>query len=337
MEVGLFPNPRRPGIGMRPKREAQRPLLPQHARHCPVLEAGSTLGFMVYPPLAEHELFEIGYEGEGRYQLVYSVNPTGRKWEPIFTVTFILPMGSVGMTKEEVKMHIPATDESSATARMMARMFVVPEDLGTPAGAVTLRGAWNFQTPPGWDAVYTPILNMIERPVAPMLVIRVETDWYVHDTEFRYVLQPGETISASHSLPIGQVFFVPREEITLRDGTEEEIAQRFKSSETFFHDKAGFKIKTPYGLEYSPHYLRTSRARSAGRGVEVAEPEVEETDIAESEVAETEAETPAAPVAHEVTATLPKAESGAVPKVGRNEPCPCGSGRKYKKCHGENS
>jgi preprotein translocase subunit SecA len=27
---------------------------------------------------------------------------------------------------------------------------------------------------------------------------------------------------------------------------------------------------------------------------------------------------------------------GAVPegKVGRNDPCPCGSGRKYKKCHG---
>jgi preprotein translocase subunit SecA len=21
-------------------------------------------------------------------------------------------------------------------------------------------------------------------------------------------------------------------------------------------------------------------------------------------------------------------------KVGRNEPCPCGSGKKYKKCHG---
>ncbi|MGD9583368.1 MAG: preprotein translocase subunit SecA [Lysobacterales bacterium] len=26
--------------------------------------------------------------------------------------------------------------------------------------------------------------------------------------------------------------------------------------------------------------------------------------------------------------------AGAVPKVGRNEPCPCGSGRKYKHCHG---
>ncbi|NIP13643.1 MAG: hypothetical protein GWM88_02415 [Pseudomonadales bacterium] len=22
-------------------------------------------------------------------------------------------------------------------------------------------------------------------------------------------------------------------------------------------------------------------------------------------------------------------------KVGRNEPCPCGSGRKYKQCHGK--
>ena len=102
----------------------------------------------------------------------------------------------------------------------MARMFIVPEDLGTPAGAVTLRGATNFQTPAGWDTVYTPVLNMIERPMAPMLVIRVETDWYAHDTEFRYVLQPGEGIAGAHNLPIGQVFFVPREEITLRDCTD---------------------------------------------------------------------------------------------------------------------
>ncbi|MCX7056005.1 MAG: SEC-C metal-binding domain-containing protein, partial [Proteobacteria bacterium] len=25
----------------------------------------------------------------------------------------------------------------------------------------------------------------------------------------------------------------------------------------------------------------------------------------------------------------------ALPKVGRNEPCPCGSGKKYKQCHGQ--
>ncbi len=23
------------------------------------------------------------------------------------------------------------------------------------------------------------------------------------------------------------------------------------------------------------------------------------------------------------------------PKIGRNEPCPCGSGKKYKQCHGK--
>ena len=26
--------------------------------------------------------------------------------------------------------------------------------------------------------------------------------------------------------------------------------------------------------------------------------------------------------------------AGGVPKVGRNDPCPCGSGKKYKQCHG---
>ena len=263
MEVSLFPNPRRPGIGLRPHREAQRPLLPQHARHCPVLEAGSAAGFLVHPPLAEKESFQVGYEGEGRYQFIYSVNPSGSKWEPVFSVAFQLPAGSIGSTREEVTMHIPATPESRATALLMASMFIVPDDLGTPAGGVTLRGAWNFQTPPGWDTIYTSIFNMIERPVAPMLVIRVETDWYVHDTEFRYVLQPGETISALHNLPIGQVLFVPREEIVLRDGTEEQIAARRLSSEAFFRDKAGATVKTAYGMEYSPHYSRTSRQQSA--------------------------------------------------------------------------
>jgi preprotein translocase subunit SecA len=31
------------------------------------------------------------------------------------------------------------------------------------------------------------------------------------------------------------------------------------------------------------------------------------------------------------------ARTAEVPKVGRNDPCPCGSGRKYKKCHGANA
>jgi preprotein translocase subunit SecA len=30
----------------------------------------------------------------------------------------------------------------------------------------------------------------------------------------------------------------------------------------------------------------------------------------------------------------PRTASRTLPKVGRNDPCPCGSGKKYKKCHG---
>src|SRR5437762_14200855 len=114
------------------------------------------------------------------------------------------------MLKEEVTFTMKNPPITAEGAEAMARAFIVPEDLGTPPGAIALRGATNFQTPPGWDTVYTPIFNMIERPVAPMLVVRVETDWYPHETEFRYVLQPGEGIPGAHNMPIGQVFFAPR-------------------------------------------------------------------------------------------------------------------------------
>ena len=33
-------------------------------------------------------------------------------------------------------------------------------------------------------------------------------------------------------------------------------------------------------------------------------------------------------------ASAATAAAGSVPRVGRNQPCPCGSGKKYKHCHG---
>jgi len=89
MEVRLFPNSRRPGVGLRPRRESQRPLLPQHARHCPVLEAGSALGFLVYPPLEPNESYHVEFQGDGRYRFAYFLsNPKG-KWDAIFAVTIL--------------------------------------------------------------------------------------------------------------------------------------------------------------------------------------------------------------------------------------------------------
>ena len=264
MEVRLYPNSRRPGVGLRPKREGTRPLLPQHSRHCPVLEAGSALGFMVYAPMEPREQVYVEYEGEGKYKFVYYVQNQNGTPTPIFAVNMSLPVGGIGMMKEDVQ-FIGAPMLSRDAALAVTRVFLVPEDMGTPPGAVALRAATNFATPAGWDTVYSPILNMIERPVAPMLVVRVETDWYAHETEFRYVLQAGEGLTLAHSMPIGQVFFVPREEITMRDCTPEELAALEQSRDQFAHDKAAAAQKTPYGLTVSPHYLRKSREQKESK------------------------------------------------------------------------
>ena len=261
MEVQLFPHSSRPGVGLRPREEARRPLLPQHSRHCPVLEAASALGLLVYPPLEESEAFDIEFQGDGRYVFTYYVGSAATKWQPLFRITLTLPVGGVGKMKEDVEFAVSDLRLSAEAAGVIARSFFVPEDLGTPTGAVTLRGATNFRTPEGWDTVYTSVINSIERPVAPVLVVRVETDWYAHETEFRYVLQPGEALPGARNLPVGQVFFVPREPLTLRDCSEEEIATIRASKREFAHEKAAATQATPHGLQYSPYYARQSKAR----------------------------------------------------------------------------
>lgn len=331
MEVRLFPNLRRPGVGLKPRREGQRPLLPQHARNCPVLEAGSALGFLSYPPLEPHESFHVEYEGEGRYRFLYYLKPTGGEWEAIFTVAVSLPVGGFGVSKEEVTFTPGVPTTSRDVALQLMRRFIVAEDLGTPAGGITLRGAWNFQTPPGWDTVYASVFNAIERPVAAMLVVRVETDWYAHESEFRYVLQSGEGMSVEQSMPIGQVFFVPREQITLRDCTEDEVAAIHRSQGEFSREKTALMVTTSYGMPYSPHYLRKSRAQN--------QPAVQSVPEA---AAPLELVHEPAPAVKLRTPVLQRSEADVAPleprpttrKVGRNDPCPCGSGRKYKKCHG---
>lgn len=147
----------------------------------------------------------------------------------------------------------------------MARAFVVPEDFGTPPGAITLRGAYNFKTPADWDTVYTSVLNMVDRPLAPMMVVRVETDWYAHHSEFRYVLQPGEGLPGSHSLPIGQAHFVPREDIELVECNQGDLEEIKQAREEFSRQKVEQRTTTRYGLQYSPHYSRESRRRREER------------------------------------------------------------------------
>jgi len=324
VDVRLFPNSRRSGVGLRPKREAQRPLLPQHARHCPVLEAGSALGWLVYAPLKDTESFHVSYLGEGRYRFTYSFqHPTEKSWQPIFSITYLMPVGGLGAATHDVTFHVKELAETPERALEMANVFIAPADFNTPAGAVTLRGAWNFRTPKGWDTVYTPVFNIVERPLAPMMVVRVETDWYAHETEFRYLLQPGESLTGSATIPIGQAFFLPRTEITLSvcDATEiEEIADLRRR---FLRDKGADQLQTAYGLPYSPHYLKMSRKQAGSEGAPVppSSPAV--------------AGPPVPALRIEQVPTQVEPAKISFHAVGRNDSCPCGSGKKYKRCHGQ--
>lgn len=263
MEVTTWPNSSRPGVGRKPHRESLRPLLPQHARHCPVLEAGSGLGLLVYPPLESSESFLVEYQGDGHYKFMYFIADAAGKWNALFQVIISLPVGSVGLVKEETTLLVADSPIDEEGAKRIMRTFIVAEDIHTPPGAVTLRGATNFKTPTGWDSVYVPVLNQVDRPIAPMLVVRVETDWYAHESEFRYVLQPGQVIPGAHNMPVGQVFFVPQEDVSLRDATEDEIDGLKRNREEFVKHKSETKLTTRYGLQYSPQYVRQSRAVKA--------------------------------------------------------------------------
>jgi preprotein translocase subunit SecA len=76
--------------------------------------------------------------------------------------------------------------------------------------------------------------------------------------------------------------------------------------------------------------------------VQVRSPEeVEQEAIRRQEAAQARmkfdpAQTPAMSANKSTARDEAKAEPvRSTPKVGRNEPCPCGSGKKYKQCHGK--
>ena len=134
IEVRMFPNSSRPNVGLKPRREGQRPNLPQHSRHCPVLEAGSSLGYLIFPPLEPHEQFHVEYQGEGQYRLVYYVSPLKKQWEPVFSYTLSFPAGGIGRLKEEIAFSMKKPPITRDAAVEMARTYINPEDTGTPQG-----------------------------------------------------------------------------------------------------------------------------------------------------------------------------------------------------------
>jgi hypothetical protein len=81
MEVRFYSNIRRPGVGLGARREASRPMLPQHSRHCPVLEDGSALGFMVYAFEPKESITSIP---GSVYKFIYYLQTHDGKRTPLF-------------------------------------------------------------------------------------------------------------------------------------------------------------------------------------------------------------------------------------------------------------
>jgi hypothetical protein len=261
VEVTVLPNRFRPGVGVAPGRVAQRPWLPQHARHCPVLESASALGCLVYAPLKIDEGFQIHYV-DGKYHFTFFRERKPGQWDDLFRMTFSLAVGGGSSYTMELEVKEGGETPTDAELDEILTGLILPQHFGQPEGAVGLRGSVDFRTPEGWDTVYGGITNHINRPLLPCLSVRVETDWYAHGTEFRYVLQAGDLLHVSATQPIGQVFFVPRDEITLRDGSKEEATEFRRQWDSFEHEKKADQVTAPYGLRYSPLYQKRRQGKT---------------------------------------------------------------------------
>ena len=195
-----------------------------------MLEAGSAIGCLVYAPLRMDEALQIRYANT-KYQVTYYRERKPGQWDDVFQLTFGLAAGggSYNLDLAAKEGSEPPTDDE---VNDLCTAVILPQHFGQPAGGVGLRGSVDFRTPKGWDTVYGAVVNEISPPVLSCLSVRVETDWYAQGTEFRYVLQPGDMFHVTATQPIGQVFFVPREEITLREGTKEESGRVLPRSAT---------------------------------------------------------------------------------------------------------
>ena len=260
VEVTVLPNRFRPGIGLPPSRVAQRPWLPQHARHCPVLEAGSALGCLVYPPLRLDEALQILY-AHSKYQVTYFRERKPGQWDDVFQMTFSLATGG-----GSYNLDLAHQGRQRAADRRRGERSLHG---GDPAAALRpargRRGPARLGRLPHARRAGTPSTapssTRSARRVLSCLSVRVETDWYAHGTEFRYVLQPGDMFHVTATQPIGQVFFVPREEIALRDGSQEELAEFNRERDAFDQEKAADQLTAPYGLRYSPLYQKRRQGK----------------------------------------------------------------------------
>lgn len=258
MRVTLVPNLRRPGVGRLPEPDGRRASLPEHGRLCPVVEDANRSGFLVFPPLEQREALQIRYREENFYQVTMLRDPGGGQPATVVFAAELRP--SAGAPGNEIR-DIRHIDRASGLdqAGALELLDALTTNLNAPQGGIGIRGAFDFVTEEGWDTVYLGVMNETARPQIPILTARIETDWYPQNTEFRYVLQPGDVLVVSGGAPIGQVLFVPREVVTLDPATPDDVASFLDRQEAYWTERASKERTTPYGALTSHHYRDVQR------------------------------------------------------------------------------
>lgn len=265
LTVTWFPGRFRPGVGRPPRREGRRPLMPQHARLCAPLEAANALGYLVYPALEDHESFQVRRTAPGELQFSFFGGDRSRPLH-LFTLRYALPAGGVGIWSEEVSFLSRETPLGEAEIRRIRDAVLRLGSLWVPPGAVALRGAQDFRTPPGWDTVVTGVLNQAQPPPLCALTARVQTDWYAFETEFRYVLQVGDVLGGSGRIPVGQAFVVPRVDTELRQGDRDEVEAFRVTQQEFAMRKIGAQTTNALGLGFDTVYREATRSATRTEG-----------------------------------------------------------------------
>lgn len=249
MDVRVIPNRFRPGVGRYPAEEKRRAFLPQHVRMLPPVEAANRLGVLIYPPLHDHESVLIEARGNGALRISWFASAGSGQRGVAFVATVHRSGGPGGMDAVDVSVVDPLSgyDEQEAVALITS----VISGLNSPPGTVGIRGAHNLVTSPGWDTVFLPVLNDLQRPTISPIALRVQTDRIPFESEFRVLLEKGDVLSLIGSGPIGQAVFVPREPISLGPGRTDEQDAFQQRLEQFLSDAVRARRVTRYGGAYT--------------------------------------------------------------------------------------
>ena len=120
---------------------------------------------------------------------------------------------------------------------------------------------------------------------------------------------------AAHGWPVADAHAYPRVERRERDGASRPLVER------------DLKIASACATSLSAFFANHQSLFEADRFEPVSESYFDERDL------EVRFTLPYQAFALFDVEDAPQRPPSARPKVGRNDPCPCGSGRKYKKCH----